>query len=648
METAAPTQAAPPADVIGRFRIVRILGRGAQGAVYLASDPELGRLVAIKRLPVSGEGSQDRFDRLLREARTASGLSHPNVVPVYEVGLALDAPYVVFEYVEGRTLAQLIKSDGALSTAKAVIAMSQILAGIAHAHTKGLVHGDIKPANILLAQTGVPRITDFGIARGLLDFNAESSAGTVRYMAPEHFNGGHADQRADVFALGLVFWEMLTGEPVNTSGDNTSTIYRILNEAIPKPSDKKPGVDPRLDEIVMRALDKNPDARFRDAGEMKAVLDRVRVGANGETTTQIAAGPAPHSTVEFLLRRMRHKSNFPALSQRFSAINQLTSDDSDGSVQKLANLVMQDFALTHKLLQIVNSAAHGGGGNVTSVSQAIVKLGMQQVRAVASSLMLATPPQAANVHPGLHEVLLGSFVAAVVGRNIGRMAGLQNVEEAFVCSMFGRLGEILSIYYLGEDYDEVIRVVRTQGVAEMAASRSVLGIGFDELGIEVARQWNFPPDVLHAMRSLPEGPLAPAQSERERIAHAAGFARELCDAAWRTRPEERSQGLLILAERFRASIPKTSTHLAPLIEHSLDLGLKYCAILGVNTQGSALIEGLRAWTRPPEPAPMDALAEATAVAANDSVSAPAPIAQTAPRTGSGVSSWFRKLIGKSV
>ena len=261
--------------------------------------------------------------------------------------------------------------------------------------------------------------------------------------------------------------------------------------------------------------------------------------------------------------------------------------------------------------------------------------------------MLATPPQAANVHPGLHEVLLGSFVAAVVGRNIGRMTGLQNAEEAFVGSMFGRLGEILSIYYLSEDYDEVIRVVRTQGVAEMAASRSVLGIGFDELGIEVARQWNFPPNVLHAMRSLPEGPLAPAQSERERIAHAAGFARELCDAAWRTRPEERTQGLLTLAERFRASIPKASSHLAPLIEHSLELGLKYCAIIGVNTQGSALIEGLRAWARPPEQIPIDAPGEGAAVAANDSAIAPAPSSAIAPRTGNGVGSWFRTLIGKS-
>ena len=143
MDNAASSHPASKSDVIGRFRIVRTLGHGAQGAVFLASDPELGRLVAIKSLSVGGDGSADRVDGLMREARTASGLSHPNVVPVYEVGLADDVPYVVFEYVEGVTLGQLIRSEGALTTAKAVIAMSQILAGVAHAHGKGLVHGDI-------------------------------------------------------------------------------------------------------------------------------------------------------------------------------------------------------------------------------------------------------------------------------------------------------------------------------------------------------------------------------------------------------------------------------------------------------------------------------------------------------------------------
>lgn len=629
---------------IGRFRVVRMLGRGAQGAVYLASDPELGRLVAIKTLAVTGEGVPAKVEQLMKEARTASGLSHPNVVPVYEVGLSDGAPFVVFEYVEGRNLAELLKSEGAMTVARAVIAMSQMLAGIAHAHGKGLVHGDLKPANVLLSAAGVPRITDFGIARGLLDLDAEAPSGTVRYMAPEHFSGARPDQRADVFALGLIFWEMLTGEQANPAKDNASAIYRVLNEAVPRASERKSGIDPRLDEIVERAVAKDPDTRFRDAAAMKAELDKIRVPASGDGETRLASA-ATHSTVEFLLRRMRHKSNFPSLSHRYSAINQLTSEHGDGSVSKLANLVMQDFALTHKLLQLVNSAAYGGNGRVTNISEAIIKLGMEQVRAVASSLMLAQPAQAKTVHPGLPEVLLGAFVAAVVGRNVGRMAGLQNVEELFICSMFSRLGEILSIYYLPEDYDEVVRAVQTQGTTEMAASRSVLGIGFDELGIEVARLWNFPPNVLHAMRALPEGTLPLPQSEPERIALAAGFARELCDAAWRTRPAERMQGLLALMERFGTAMPEVRDRLAPLIEHSLDLGRKYCGIIGIGTQGSALMEGLQAWAqvppaaRPTQPDPVPA----PPAAANEASIAPPP----APaKRAAGVGGWFRRLIGK--
>jgi len=636
VQSLAPTHTSV-SESIGRFRVVRLLGRGAQGAVFLASDPELGRLVAIKTLTIKGDDSDGRVRRLMQEARTASGLSHPNVVPVYEVGLAGEMPYVVFEYVEGRTLSQLLKTDGAMTMARAVISMSQVLAGVAHAHSKGFVHGDITPANILLSATGVPRITDFGIARGLLSMNAEPSAGTVRYMAPEHFNGTKLDQRADVFALGLIFWEMLTGEPANSGSDNASAIYRILNEDTPPPSQKKSGIDTRLDEIIARALAKDPDARFADAAEMKSMLDRFRVpSGDGQTHLNTVT---THSTVEFLLRRMRHKSNFPAVSQRFSAINKLTSDDSDNSLQKLANLVMQDFALTHKLLQLVNSAAHGGNGRITSVTQAIVTLGLEQVRAVASSLMLSSAPQGKNLHPGLHEVLLGAFVAAIIGRNVGRLAGLRNVEELFICSMFSRLGEILSIYYLPEEYDEIVRSVRTRGLTERAASNEVLGISFDELGIEVARQWNFPPSVLHAMRALPEGPLAQVTSELERIAHCAGFARELCDAAWRTRPEGREQALSDLAERFSATISQGESTLSGLLQHSLDLGRKYCAIIGVSTQGSALIEGLEAWAQIKNQAPVLQETPQPVAREPESIAPPA----TEKKSG-GLGGWFRKLL----
>lgn len=638
-------------ETIGRFRVVRMLGRGAQGTVFLASDPQLGRLVAIKTLSLTGESGPARMQRLLQEARTASGLSHPNIVPVYEVGTVGEIPYVVFEYVEGRTLSQLLKADGAMPMARAVIAMSQILAGIAQAHSKGLMHGDITPANILLPASGVPRVTDFGISRDLFASPDQAPTGTLRYMAPEHFQGKAPDLRADVFALGLVFWEMLTGEPAIGGTDSVSTIYQTLNHAIPLPSAKKPDIDPRVDEIVQRALDKNPDGRFRDAAEMKEVLDRFRVPSAGDGRTQLAAS-STHSTVDFLLRRMRHKADFPVLSQRFHEINRLTSEESELSLQKLANLVLQDFALTHKLLQLVNSVAYGGNGRVTSVTQAIITLGLEQVRVVATSLMLATPPRDKDVHPGLHEVLLGAFVAGVLGRNLGRMAGLKNVEELFICSMFSRLGEILAIYYFPDDYDEIVRVVRTQETSELVASRDVLGIGFDELGIEVARRWNFPPNVLHAMRALPEGVLPSAPSEKERIAHCAGFARELCDAAWRTTPQEREAVLAQLIERFQASIPKAATHLRPLIEHSLDLGKKYCGIIGVDTRGSALIEGLTAWAHPagqPAPAgdgPTAAPVDTREFAATRTQMLPAAAIPAAPRVAGaqgGLGGWLRRV-----
>lgn len=637
-------------ETIGRFRVVRMLGRGAQGTVFLASDPQLGRLVAIKTLSLTGENGQARMQRLLQEARTASGLSHPNIVPVYEVGMVGEVPYVVFEYVEGRTLHQLLKADGAMPMARAVIVMSQILAGIAQAHGKGLMHGDITPANILVSAAGVPRVTDFGISRERFASPDQAPAGTLRYMAPEHFTGQAPDLRADVFALGLIFWEMLTGEPAISGSDSVSTIYQTLNAAIPLPSAKKPDIDPRVDEIVRRALEKSPEARFRDAAEMKEVLDRFRVPSGSGGTTQLNA-TATHSTVDFLLRRMRHKADFPVLSQRFHEINRLTSEETDLSLQKLANLVLQDFALTHKLLQLVNSVAYGGNGRVTSVTQAILTLGLEQVRVVATSLMLATPPRGKDIHPGLHEVLLGAFVAGVVGRNLGRMAGLKNVEELFICSMFSRLGEILAIYYFPEDYDEIVRVVRTRELSELAASRDVLGIGFDELGIEVARRWNFPPNVLHAMRALPEGMLPAAPTEKERIAHCAGFARELCDAAWRTPPEQREMVLGQLIERFQATIPKATTHLRPLIEHSLELGRKYCGIIGVDTRGSALIEGLGAWAHPAGPAPQAEAAPPRGPGTREfaatrtqqklpGIALPAPAA--APRPG-GARSWLRRL-----
>jgi hypothetical protein len=247
------------------------------------------------------------------------------------------------------------------------------------------------------------------------------------------------------------------------------------------------------------------------------------------------------------------------------------------------------------------------------------------------------------MHPGLPEVLIGAFIAGVIGRNLGRIAAFTNVEEMFICSMFSRLGEILAIYYFSEDYDEIVRITRTQGESELSASRQVLGIGFDELGIEIARRWNFPETVLHAMRPLPEGVLPAATTELEKIAHCAGFAREICDAAWRTPEAYRAQALARLIERFRATLPRASDHLQALIQHSLDIARKYCQIIGIGSAGSALLEGMAAWVpQAPDPShtsPEQRSADCTqrSRSARDSLGTPQPVAESgeaaAPRTG---------------
>jgi serine/threonine protein kinase len=583
-----------PTETIGRFRVIRTLGRGAQGVVYLAIDPRLERQVAIKTLPLADAAGTDRIERLMQEARTASRLSHPNLVPVYEVGMDGATPYVVLEYVEGRTLRQILSADGAMAVPRAVITMSQILAGIAHAHGRGLVHGDITPSNILLSNAGVPRIMDFGIAREARAARMQVPVGTVGYLAPEVFEHHAPDRRADVFALGLILYEMLTGQRAIRSGNEYSAAFRTLTEPIPRPSLHKADIDPRLDEIVLRAVELHPEARYADALAMKEALDRYRIPSPTGARSELAVA-STHSTVDFLLRRMRHKSDFPAFSQRIAAVSRLTSEANAISTQQLANLIVQDFALTSKLLKLANSAAVGRHGQITSVSQAITVLGFEQVRTIATGLMLSTPPQSRAMHPALPEVLIGAFVAGVLGRNLGRMAGLANVEEMFVCAMFSRLGEILAIYYLSEDYDEIVRLTRTRGESDLSASRQVLGLGFDELGIAIARSWNFPEAVLHAMRPLPEAPLPVATCELEKIAHCAGFAQEICDAAWRTPEAERAQALAHLIERFNGTLRGAADHLPALIQHSLDIGTKYCQAIGIDCAGSALIEGLAGW-----------------------------------------------------
>jgi len=258
---------------IGKYRVLSEIGRGAMGVVYKAVDPIIGRTVAIKtiRFDVLTNAAQreEAQKRFLREAQSAGSLTHPNIVTIYDVGEAEGLSYIAMEYIEGRSLESLLASGMRWDAAAAAVFVVQVAEALETAHRKGIVHRDIKPGNILVDAEGRPHLVDFGIARITSSAMTQTSMvmGTPFYMAPEQIAGRKIDQRADIFALGAVFYEMLTLEKPFGGDTLTTVIYKIMHEA-PVPVRSIRGELPaRLEAVVDKALAKDPDRRYPSCGE---------------------------------------------------------------------------------------------------------------------------------------------------------------------------------------------------------------------------------------------------------------------------------------------------------------------------------------------------------------------------------------------
>ena len=282
----------------GRYQIVRKLGAGGMANVYLAEDQELGRRVAIKILNDRHANDDQFVERFRREAKNAAALSHPNIVSIYDRGEAEGTYYIAMEYLDGRSLKELIVSRGDAPVAVVVEYARQILAALRFAHRHGIVHRDIKPHNVLVDGEGRVKVTDFGIARAGTSQMTEAGSivGTAQYLSPEQARGGDVDQRSDLYSLGVLMYEMLTGE-VPFAGDTPVEIaMKHLSQTPAAPSTKRADVPRELDMVVMRALAKHPDDRYQSAEEMEADLDRVARGVGvapetAETATQIMRAP---------------------------------------------------------------------------------------------------------------------------------------------------------------------------------------------------------------------------------------------------------------------------------------------------------------------------------------------------------------------
>lgn len=285
--------------IAGRYELLGRLGTGGAATVYRARDVRLDRTVAVKVLHEQLASDPDFLARLQREARVAASLNHPNVVDVYDYGAEGDTAYIVMPFVGGGSLKERILAQGRLTATEATDIARQVLSALAAAHANGLVHRDVKPQNVLLTTDGIVKLADFGIVH--MPAQAEltqqgTTIGTAAYIAPEQATGGAVGPQADIYAVGLLLYEMLVGRPPFVGGSPMEVAYRQVNEMPVPPRQLVPTVPPRLDAAIMRALSKDPGARFPSAEAMLQALDSPVITPAAEAT-------APMTTVRMPVTR---------------------------------------------------------------------------------------------------------------------------------------------------------------------------------------------------------------------------------------------------------------------------------------------------------------------------------------------------------
>ncbi len=291
----------PPGSKLGRFEISGVLGQGAMGVVYLAHDPDIDRPVALKTIR-SGAAREDNASeleaRFLKEARLAGRLQHPNIVTVYDVGHDGDLLFIAMEYVDGRPLTRYLAAPDDLPLAVRVGIIRQAAEALAHAHERGVIHRDVKPGNILVSKDGRVKVTDFGIGKFA---GAEPSdltrtgqmIGSPAYMSPEQVRGEKIDGRSDLFSLGVVLYELLTGVRPFPGESITTLVYQILHTEPKNPLDIKAGLPPATEEVMARLLAKKPDRRPADAAAFIRDLSRIEKYQRESEMTRRAAPPPP-------------------------------------------------------------------------------------------------------------------------------------------------------------------------------------------------------------------------------------------------------------------------------------------------------------------------------------------------------------------
>jgi HD-like signal output (HDOD) protein len=383
--------------------------------------------------------------------------------------------------------------------------------------------------------------------------NQQQVVGTPGYMSPEATHGLKPAPAMDLFSAGLVLAELLSGRPLISERDPYRAMYRAAHEDLVLPDTLPTDADDALRALILRTLSRDPSKRHASAAELREALQKwLTPAANSDA--QGGGG-----TLEFLLRRMRHKSDFPTLSDSVSRIQRVANSENE-SLSSLSGEILKDVALTNKLLRMVNTAhySQAGGGNISTVSRAVALIGFAGIRNMALSLVLLEhmhDKQHANL---LKEEFLRSLMAGSLANELcpGREG-----EEAFIGAMFLNLGRLLTEFYFPEEARQVRALVRPATakavvgakvpVTELAASVSVLGVSFEDLGAGVAKAWGLPDTLQRCMRKpVGDPPSKPCEKGPERMRWVAMVANEVTDVLLQAEPGKASAAIAVVAERY--------------------------------------------------------------------------------------------------
>ncbi|MBN1614575.1 MAG: HDOD domain-containing protein [Deltaproteobacteria bacterium] len=318
---------------------------------------------------------------------------------------------------------------------------------------------------------------------------------------------------------------------------------------------------------------------------------------------QVDKAAEGHGTVEFLLRRMRHKGDLPAFSKHIIEINSMLSSLKALTISttgELANIILKDFSMTNKLLRIVNSAIYGSlSGKITTISKALLILGFEKVRMIASALLIFEHLQNKSQATELKEAAMESFMSGVIAMDLAENMKISKVEEVFICAMLSNLGKMLVICYFPEEYGEIKKQMIEKGIGEGHAAISVLGISYNELGMAVSRSWNFPDTIVRSMESPPPGVIEPPKTEFETLRNLTSYSNELCEIIMNTQDEDWTKAISEMSSRYQKSIPVPVKQMETLLETATSKIDNFSGIVNLDRKSSTLVNKLTAHFRPP-------------------------------------------------